>query len=212
MNQKKKKIFWIGALFILLHSACLSSAPAQAESDPRPDFISVLNDENIRSFLKETSDVSTGQRASMSDQDVIDYFDNHIAEKGEFKSRMHYEIPGYPAQDNEIRLDKTHYIDTVVKGRHMLEDYRASIDIQNLKIKGNGKGATFTSIITEKGKMAVPKDPEKPEEIEMVPIEGKSVCEQRLVISFNNYIQMASADCTTTINFDPFAGKPLVPE
>lgn len=198
---------------IILTGACalIFSAGAQAES--RPDFITALNESNIRAFLAEVGEISTGQRPEMLDEDVVNYFQNHLADKGVFESKMRYELPGFPPKDTEMRLKKDEYIATVVNGRYMMQDYSSTIHIEDLKIGGGGKSATFTSTVIEKGKMPMLKDPEKPEgDVEIIPIEGKSVCEQRLIVSFNNFIQMARAECDTVISFDPFGNKPLVPQ
>ena len=201
-----------GLILSLAVLACGSMpGSAQIRKDPRPDFVTSLNETNIRAFLREVGEISTGQRPDMLDDDVANYFTNHMVEKGRFTSRMRYEIPNFPTQETKMELDKGQYINTVNKSRYMMENYHADIDIWDLKITGNGKQATFTSIITEKGKMPFPKDPKNPDDVDIIPIEGRSSCEQKLVISFNNFIQMARADCETVISFDPFGDKPLVP-
>lgn len=199
-----------GLLLVLV--AAQFCGGAQAQNDPRKDFVALLDETNIRQFLEEVSQISTGQRADLLDEDVVDYFTNHMAEKGEFQSTMRYQIPGFPTQDTVMKLSRDEYINVVVKGRFMLEDYTTAVDVQDLKISGNGKSATFKSITRERGKMPFLKDPEKKDVIEMIPIQGESVCDQKLIVSFNNFIQMAQAECTTVISFDPFGGKPLVPE
>lgn len=211
MNLIKKAIF-IGGFAFFLALAGTGQATAQGKPDPRPDFITTLNEQNIRAFLNEVDEISTGQRMDMLDEDLADYFNNHIADKGLFKSKMRYEIPGYPTQETEMELDKVQYINSVIRSRAMMEDYHADIDIQDLKIHNSGRSATFTSVVTEKGQMPFPKDPKKPNEVQMIPITGKSTCDQKLIVSFNHFIQMAEAECETFISFDPFGGKPLVPE
>lgn len=200
-------------LLVLLAPLC---APAPASAQPtkgsRKDFVIVLDENNIKEFLSEVRQISTGQRPDMMDEDVENYFTNHIAEKGKFKSALRYEIPGFPMQETTLELGRDDYINSVVTGRYMLENYTTSVDVQDLKIGNNGKSATFKSITTERGNMPWIRDPEKKDEIEMIPIQGQSVCEQRLIVSFNNFIQMAQADCATVISFDAFAGKPLVPQ
>ncbi len=193
---------------------CLTATPAAAQfkKDPRKDFVTALNERNIRAFLEEVSAISTGQRPDLLDDDVANYFNNHVSDKAVFKSKMHYDIPNFPSQATEMKLNKEEYIGTILQGRFMMEDYQSNIEIRDLKIGGGGKNATFTSVITEKGRMPFPKDPKKPNDVEMIPIEGQSTCRQRLIVSFNNFIQMARAECETDISFDPFAGKPLVPQ
>ncbi len=201
---------------VILTLLCLPllcpSAHAQFKKDSRDDFIQALNEDNIRKFLSEVSAITTGQRPDMLDDDVIDYFNNHMADNGSFKTVMRYQVPGFPNKDIDMKFKKEDYIDTVVNGRYMLEDYQTQVDIQDLKISAGGKAATFKSITKERGRMPFVKDEKSKEVTELIPIEGESICEQKLIVSFNNFIQMASADCKTVISFDPFEGKPLMPQ
>ncbi len=208
-------IFW--GLLILIQLQLIPLALAQNQKDQREDFIVALNKQNIEAFLKEVSEITTGQRPDMLHDDVENYFTNHVTNKSTFKSVMKYNIPGFPTQDIDMELDKDQYIKMVLKGLYMLQDYQTEVSIENLKIGSNGKSATFKSRTKEKGRMPWVKDSENKDNsegnqnAEMIPIEGESVCEQKLIISYNNFMQMAKAECSTAISFDPFAGKPLVP-
>lgn len=187
-------------------------APGTGTADERADYVTALNESNIDHFLKEVRDISTGQRPDLSDEDVADYLNNHVADKSLFSSTIHYEIPGFPNQDSTMELNKEDYIGSIIQGRFLLEDYHATIEVRNLKIGHGGKNASFTSVTKERGKMPWIKDPDHKNDIEMIPIQGESTCEQKLAVSFNHFIQMVRAECTSSISFDPFAGKPLIPE
>lgn len=178
----------------------------------RNDFVTRLTEQNLLSFLQEVQDIATGKRVEMADDEVIDYMNNHIADKAEFKSIVRYEVPGFPNKDIEMKIGKPEYINTIVKGRYTLQDYNTAVTLDDLKIENNGKRATFTSITDEQGLMPFPKDKNNPDDIEILPIKGTTKCAQVMIVSFNNFIQMATANCRTIISFDPFAGKPLIPD
>lgn len=198
--------------FLMIVLLVMASGSARAQFKDKPaDFITVLTEQNIKDFLRESGEITTGQRPEMMDEDIANYFTNHMSERARLRSRMSYEIPNFPTQESDMELGRNEYINTVINGRYMMENYTANIEIRDLNITGNGKQANFTSIVTEKGNMPFPSDPEKPNDLEMIPIEGISECEQKLVVSYNNFIQMLTADCKTSISFDPFAGKPLAP-
>lgn len=199
--------FWAIALLSLLFQA----APGHAQGlnftrNNNKDFINTLDQRNIKTFLEEVREISTGQRPDMLDDDVANYFDNHLADNGHFKSKMKYDIPGYPAQEVAMELDKQKYINSVVNGRHMMQDYQTSVEVRSLDINAGGKRAELVTVTKETGRMPVPQE-NGPEEI--VPIEGESKCNQVLTVSTNNFIQMKQAECSTVIRFDPFGGKPL---
>jgi hypothetical protein len=196
------------AALVLFLSSFAQSSHAQ---NTQNDFVSALNENNIRAFLRDVTEISSGQRPEMLDDEIINYFDNHTADQAVFKSKMSYDIPGFPLTENEMKLDKQQYITMIANGRYVIQNHEVDIKIDNLKIGNGARSATFQSTITEKGRMPFPKDPEKPDDLQIIPIEGKSVCQQRVIVSYNNFIQTAKADCETLISFDPFGNKPLVP-
>lgn len=176
------------------------------------DYVTQLSEQNILSFMREVSAIATGQRPNMLDDEVGDYLNNHVADQAKFESTMNYHIPGFPAKNIDLKLGKPEYIHSIITGRYTLQDYDTRIVIDDLDITNGGKRATFTSITDEAGMMPFPKNENDPNDLEMVPIKGQSTCQQTMIVSFNNFIQMADAKCHTEISFDPFAGKPLIPD
>lgn len=201
------RLFTLIAIFMFMGQPYAAQAQGFSfTQNNSKDFINTLNENNIRDFLEEVREISTGQRPDMLDDDVANYFDNHMADSGKFESTMRYDIPGYPTQEITMKLDKKKYINSVVNGRHMMEDYNTSVEIRTLDITRGGKQAKLVTVTKEKGRMPVP---QKDGQEEIVPVTGESKCEQILIVSTNNFIQMKSADCATVIKFDPFGGKPL---
>jgi hypothetical protein len=188
-----------------------SFAQMNSNKSNSQNFETNLNKRNIEVFLATINDIATGKNAQMSDQDVVNFFQNHVAEDGVFESTMRYEIPGFPTQDILMILDKESYISSVVKGRYTMRDYNTEITISDLKVKRGKKWAEFTSKSEEKGKIPFPKDPKRPDDVELIHVTGTSECSQSMRISDNNFIQMVKADCNTVVSFDPFGGKPLIP-
>lgn len=176
------------------------------------DFVSQLTEQNILAFMREVSDIATGNKPEMLDDEVGDYLNNHVANAAAFESTMNYHIPGFPAKDINLKIGKQEYINSIIKGRYTLQDYSTRIVVEDLAITNGGKRATFTSITDEQGLMPFPKNENNPEDLELLPIKGQSKCQQTMIVSFNNFIQMADAKCHTEISFDPFAGKPLIPD
>ena len=176
------------------------------------DFVSQLTEQNILAFMREVSDIATGNKPEMLDDEVGDYLNNHVANAATFESTMNHHIPGFPAKDINLKIGKQEYINSIIKGRYTLQDYSTRIVVEDLAITNGGKRATFTSITDEQGLMPFPKNENNPEDLELLPIKGQSKCQQTMIVSFNNFIQMADAKCHTEISFDPFAGKPLIPD
>ncbi|HEY8190848.1 MAG TPA: hypothetical protein VIG74_00385 [Alphaproteobacteria bacterium] len=180
--------------------------PGVSSAQMRDDFVMSLDSKNIRAFLEETNKVSLGQRDDMTPENIAAYLDRHLAPKGKFNSKTTFQIPGYPPQNADMKLDKQGYIDNVMQGRGLISGYTTAIEIKDIKISGIGKAATISTISTDSGEMPWPGEngEQKP-----VPISGKSTCEQTLIVSLDHYIQMAGAECVTEITNRPFGGKPL---
>lgn len=196
MKQKK--------FMLLLFLLCAFGAPRADAGNA--DFVTVLTADKIQAFLEESRNLAVGRDIATAQEDITRYFQNHLAEKGVFKSKTRYELPGFPAQEGEMKLNKEEYIAYVIEGRDLLEDYRTTIEVRAIEISGSGRSATIQTTSTERGKMPWVDEQGNPA---LIPIDGVSDCEQRLVVSPANYIQLAQADCNTLISFSPFGDTPL---
>ncbi len=181
----------------------LTATPAHA--DNIRDFAQTLDESSVKAFVEELRAVSTGQDADAAQGDAAAYLKNHLADKGSFRSKTTYEMPGYPVQEVEMEFQKSEFIDNIANGNGLLQDYETSVAIEDLNISNGGRSATFKAKISEKGRIPWP-DGRGGQE--MVPIKGSSDCQEKVIVSLNNYMQLADADCATTISFAPF-DKPL---
>ncbi|MBI4030903.1 MAG: hypothetical protein HY370_04450 [Proteobacteria bacterium] len=194
-----KKIFFI-AVFMLTFSN-LSYADANAE-----DFVTRLTQDNVRSFLEEAKAISTARSPERTPEDISAWLNRHLAPKGNFRSMTKFALPGLPVKEVEMKLDKQSFIESVLGGQNLFENYQTSVEIKEMKIASSGRAVTLKTRSTEKGDLPWTDGEGKSE---LIPVEGFSDCAQKIVISPANYIQMADADCRTEISFAPFAGKPL---
>lgn len=186
---------------------CLNSAlPRMAYANDQSDFVMSLTEDNIVAFLEDVRTMAIGKNDYFSDREIATYFKKHLANKGQFRSKTLYEIPGYPPSETDLKVGKKEYIEQILQGQGTIHDFETSIEIQEINIAGTGKSATLTTTSIEKGKMPWPNSQGTNE---LVSIEGRSECEQRIILSLSHYIQMASADCDTTISFMPFGDTPL---
>ncbi len=190
---------FITAVFLL-------SSPARADLIVHNDFAASLNQNNIRAFLEQAEQMANGQ-GDMTLEDMTAWFDNHLAEDGRFATTLHYEMPGRPAKDTSISLNKPQYIEGIVGGRDTMQNYSSTLDIQAVDISANGKRATLKTVTHERGKLSIPN--EQAGGADLVPVQGQSACDQVLIISESNYIQMQKAECKTSMKIDPWDGQPL---
>lgn len=214
------------SLLIAATLACaLLPVPAHADSSisfqhiphankkaAKEDFITRLDKGNVTAFIENVQRVVDGESGAMGAQDIADYFNNHIADDAQFESTMKYEMPGYPAQENAMNIGKTEYINGVLGGTGLMKRYEHNVQIKDIEINNGGRSAKVKMLILEKGEMPWPGEGSsdgKPAPMEPMPVAGKSECEQTIVISLNNFIQMKSAACYTALSFDPFQKSEL---
>lgn len=199
-----KRAFY--SIFPLVTAILIALPFHDARAEEKNDFVMSLTEENIVTFLEEVRTMAIGKNDYFSDGEITAYFKKHLAHKGQFRSKTLYEIPGYPPSETELKVGKKEYIEQVLQGQGTIHDFETSIEIKEIKIAGTGKSATLTTTSIEKGKMPWP-DGQGSDGL--VSIEGRSDCKQKIIISLSHYIQMASAECDTTISFMPFGDTPL---
>ena len=170
----------------------LAAAPAFAQ-----DKVDSLTEDNVRSFIETTTAVMSGGQ-QMAEDELLAYLQNHLDERGIFKSLIRYNVPGFPSQETTMSLDRQQYIDNVTAGQKSLENYTTQVTVGAIRISRDGRKAVVETSSREQGTMPVEQEKGKQE---LVPVEGSSTCTQTLVLGSENYIRMYSADCKTDITF-----------
>lgn len=173
---------------------CVSMAlPARAD-----DPIRALTEANIKDFIENTTDVTTGNSHELSAKKIAEYLDLHVDDKAVFKSLMKYNIPGMPPQEASLHLNKDQFMSSVTQGAEKVEGYETLVEIDEIKISSNGEKAFVKTTNTEYATMPIPSQNDG--DAEEVPIEGVSKCTQILSLH-HGAIQMFSANCVTEVNF-----------
>ncbi|MCE7887299.1 MAG: hypothetical protein DYH13_07340 [Alphaproteobacteria bacterium PRO2] len=167
---------------------------AQAQAVPQ------LTDENIRSFIEQTTTITSGKETDMDDEQIGNYLDVHLHPDARFKSTMRYAIPGFDVQEKTMSVDKTDFIESIHQSGNTMDNYESQIEISDIKISKDGRKATLKTRTLESGMMPVADHIEKEE----VPVEGMSTCTQILMLSKEDVIQMYNATCVTDIQFKTF--------
>lgn len=179
----------LGLFFAFLSSSSLAA-----------DKISKLSEDNITAFIEETTALTSDYDAGFTPDEIRRYLEAHIDKKARFKSTVTYAIPNHPPQSQSLGLDKDEFINQTVDGQKSLEHYETAISVDKVSIAKSGKNATVVTSGIESGYMSVPSGDGMVNE---VPVEGSSKCIQ--IIKLNKgVIQMYSANCTTTIEFQAY--------
>lgn len=172
---------------------CFGFTLAVSSSAFSQETVPSLTEDSIKAFIARTSDVTNHKAADLAGDGVKTYLETHLHPSARFKSKMTYEIPGYPAKETELALDKNEFIDSVGAGAQSVSEYSNTIAVKEVKIASSGKSATVKTESSEEGVMNV--------EGQNVPILGQSNCDQIIMLSDQGVIQMFNANCKTQIRF-----------
>ncbi len=153
-----------------------------------------LTEDMVRGFIEETTTLTDIQNENFDPDTVKTYLERHLHKNARFKSTMSYSIPGHDKQENSISLDKEKYIASITDSPKAVGGYDREIEILDIRISKDGGNATVTTKSTESGYINVSAE-------QQVPMEGVSTCNQIIVMSKKNVIQMYSAQCTTEVEF-----------
>lgn len=157
---------------------------------PGAAFADALTEEKIQAFLDKTTSLSQPDNG-MSDQQIVDYLDDHIDRKGTFSSTLMYDIPGYPSQMRNLTLNKADFIKNIIEGRKTMENYQSTVTLKSAAIRGNK--ATIKTETVESGVAPM-------NETDRAAFEGRSSCNQTLYENGGEII-LSSAACETIITF-----------
>jgi len=181
------------SLGLLTAASLCAGAPARAEEQ-----IEKLDRNNIQKFLDETRIISTDPNTPFTTEDIIAYFTRHITEDGIFMDDMTMAVPGMPEQKKKLSYTRNQYIEQIIQGRGLMQDYKTNIDVKEIKIAFNKKTATLETVTNESGTMMWPDQDGTPRPLK---VKGTSECVQSLAVSDQGYIAMQWAHCITTTSF-----------
>lgn len=143
--------------------------------------------------------MSSGKSLSNSAPQILKFLDTHIHRSARFKTVIQYSVPGQAPQQNEMAMDKKKFIENIKTGTDSMNDYESAITISKIQISKDGRKATLETQSNENGMMTIV-DPESGQQ-HQVPVLGASQCQQIIMLSEKNVMQIYNANCKTGIMF-----------
>lgn len=157
-----------------------------------------LNENNIRRFIYETTDITSGSVNNLSSKKTTDYLEKHLHKDSRFKTTMRYSIPGHAPQENTMSFNKPEFIENVRQSiEKTVSEYKNDVQIISIQIAQNKKAATIETRSFETATMPIIDETG----IQGIPMEGKSLCHQIIKLSKKGTIQMYNVSCVTDITF-----------
>jgi len=187
-TKSRLKAFLLSFFLIV---CCVFSQKSHAQNK-----IDALSEGNITFFILTMTEMTSGANLETSQANIVQFLNRHLHPKARFKSALQYNIPGFPAQENSIALNKEQFIENVQHSAQSMDNYQTSIEVQDIRISKDGQKATLRTIGRESGTMNASG--------ELIPVEGDSHCTQIIMLSDKGVIQIYNANCATTIRFQEY--------
>ena len=164
-----------------------------------PETVNALTQENVEGFVSKVADITSGKNEDIDQFTITEYLMTHINDDGVFVSKINYGMADMMDNEHDLEMDKMTYISHTISGLKSMQKHETAVRIEHIEIADNARSATVTTTNYERGIMPYDDGFGDPR---MIPVVGTSYCEQRLVLSTGNIIQMAGADCNTNIDFN----------
>ncbi len=161
----------------------------------KPAGATHLTEAGVSSFINEMTAISLGQKPEMDQYGVTTWFMDHIDEAGKFVSTINIARPDSTEEQKVLEMDRMNYISHVLTGLKSVQDRKANVQIEYIKIEEGGKLASVIFTNTEQGSMPVSNEGGD----FMIPVTGTSYCEQKIVLQ-DKKMKVSGATCTTNVN------------
>lgn len=158
-----------------------------------------LTESNITAFVNEVATVSAGLNPDMDQHTMVEYMMDRMTEDGQYKTTLNYKIGGSGEQQRELEMNRLELISHALQGQKTMKKHETKTEINKISINPDGRSAAIVITNYERGTM--PTD-DGFGDTAMVPVLGMSYCEQKIVLSGKNQLQIDGAQCTTTMQFE----------
>lgn len=189
--------------FNIMMALVLSSTFFNKVEDNVPSAsVDSLNESYVTDFIIRMSAMVSGENEETDAYDLAMFLKKHIAENGTFNSTITYNTGQNFGnnEDNEeiMEMDKNNFIQHVMENRKAMQDHESRVSVDYVEISDDQQ--TASAIITTYERGMMPTVSEFGEDT-LVPVSGMSFCEQKFEISQAQMIQIASAACSTDLDF-----------
>lgn len=157
--------------------------------------VQTLSDKSVTTFVREFAGVATGQHGDMDDHAVVLYFMNHVSERGTFSTTVNSKIPGVSKPATNMK--RKEFIASTLQTIHQKGPHPTSVQVDGVKISGDGREATAIATINEKSALEF-KNPADGEP-GVSAVSATSYCNETMRLSNEHVIQIQSETCMTTV-------------
>lgn len=189
--------FFVG-MFIVSPSSILAQG-GFTESTPLPqsaplESAQLLNEENIRAFYAKSAEI---QKSGW--EQVIEFYKNHISEQAQTTINIVSHFPGEQTQKETVKMTKKQLILKTKESSRVTRIDDLNTKVISIKIEESGKRAfvkdSSFSQSTIKANNGV--------SVTMLVAEQGMLCDDEIVLTSQNTIQLKTSTCNAEIFFKP---------
>lgn len=185
-------------IFLLPLTLLLSSTNIYAANYNTSKF----SDKIVKNFIEETTEIISKANNTKNTDDVVPFLEDHINDDATFESKITYNMPNLPGQDQTLYLTKKDYISNIVQGVQNVDHQTSEIEVTDIDFSNNKRKATIKTQGTDEALMQMPDTSGYGGGTQTVRVSGTSECTQELILNNSDVLQINKAVCTTVINFE----------
>jgi len=157
-----------------------------------------LTEASVRDFIVIVSDISAGKKTELDQYSITSFFMKHISPSSIFETTLRYSIPDTEDDERKIKMDKMTFISHTLQGMDTMKDRETMVKIESIDIADTGQTAAVTTTNYERGLMPIDDGSGM---LSMMPVQGISYCEQKVLLNDQQIIQMGGAVCSSELSF-----------
>lgn len=185
---------------LFLAAACMTSllslmiTPAHAQ--PAEDLVKRLDDQLLQTFIDDTQRILSGEDPRyVTGEEIANYFVNHMTDDADIKTILKYELDDYKGESQAL-FNKQQILGYALSGQRTMREYKNSSTLKSADISADGRSASVHIDIHETGLMSISGQGGVQTE---VMVQAESQCVHNVVLSWNHFMQLKKADCTTVV-------------
>lgn len=171
------------------------SLPA-AQAQEAEGLVKTLDGPLLQAFIDDTQRILAGEDPRyVTTDEIANYFVNHMTDDADIKTILKYELDDYKGETQAL-FNKQQILGYALSGQRTMSEYKNSSTLKSADISADGRSAKVQIDIHETGLMSINSQSGSPVS---VMVQAESQCVHDVVLSWNHFMQLKKADCTTVV-------------
>lgn len=185
---------------LLLAAACalplMALTVSAVQAQEAEGLVKKLDDQLLQTFIDDTQRILAGEDSRyVTADEIANYFVNHMTDDADIKTILKYELDDYKGETQAL-FNKQQILGYALSGQRTMSEYKNSSTLKSADISTDGRSASVHIDIHETGLMSINGQGGVRTD---VMVQAESQCVHDVVLSWNHFMQLKKADCTTVV-------------